>query len=96
MTEQILIVVGAGIFGLLGTLHLIYTFWGTAFEARDPSVTDAMKSSSIKLTPDTSVWLAWVGFNASHSLGAMIFAGIYIPLAIAHPNILHSFWFSIL
>jgi len=95
--EQILIVIGAAIFGLLGTIHLIYTFFTNKFDAFDPSVTKAMKSTSPILTKDTTVWNAWVGFNASHSLGAMLFAGIYIPLALSYFSVIQqSTWFSTL
>jgi len=95
--EQILLIIGASIFGILGTFHLIYTFFTNKFDAYDPSVTEAMKNTSLILTKDTSVWNAWVGFNASHSLGAMLFAGIYIPLSAFHLNVIQdSLWFSFL
>ena len=95
--EQILLIVGASIFGVLGTMHLLYTFFTNKFEAYDPSVTEAMKGTSPILTRETSVWNAWVGFNASHSLGAMLVAGVYIPLSIYHFNIIQqSVWFSFL
>lgn len=94
---QTLIIIGAAIFGLLGTAHLVYTFFTNKFDARDSAVTDAMKLTSPVLTKDTSMWNAWIGFNASHSLGAMLFAGIYIPLAVSHFSIIQqSVWFSLL
>ena len=95
--EQILMIVGASIFGVLGTVHLIYTFFTNKFNAYDSSVTEAMKGTSLILTKETSVWNAWVGFNASHSLGAMLVAGVYIPLSVSYFNIIQqSIWFSIL
>jgi hypothetical protein len=37
------------------------------------------------------MWRAWVGFNASHSMGAILFGLIYGFLAIAHCELLfHS------
>ena len=36
------------------------------------------------------MWRAWVGFNASHSLGAMLFAAFYGYLAIFELNFLLS------
>jgi hypothetical protein len=30
------------------------------------------------------MWKAWVGFNASHSFGAMLFGVVYGSLALAH------------
>jgi len=95
--EQVLIIIGASIFGVLGTVHLLYTFFTDKFNAYDPSVTEAMKATSPVLTKETSVWNAWVGFNASHSLGAMLVAGVYIPLAVSYFNIIQqSIWFSVL
>ena len=97
MIEQTLIVLGASIFGFLGAVHLLYTFFTDKFEAFDPSVTEAMKGTSPNLTKDTSVWDAWVGFNASHSLGAMLIAAVYVPLAIRHMQVIAgSLWFSLL
>jgi len=94
---KILLIIGASIFGILGTVHLFYTFFTNKFEAYDSSVTEAMKGTSPILTKETSVWNAWVGFNASHSLGAMLVAAVYIPLAVSYFNIVqHSFWFSFL
>jgi len=94
---QILIVVGAAIFGVLGAIHLLYTFFTNKFEAYDPSVTAAMKGTSPLLTKETTVWKAWVGFNASHSLGAMLVAAVYVPLAVWHIDLVASSrWFSLL
>jgi len=94
---QVLIIIGASIFGILGTVHLFYTFFTNKFNAYDASVTEAMKNTSPVLTNETSLWSAWVGFNASHSLGAMLIAGVYIPLAVSHfAMIQQSIWFSVL
>lgn len=95
--ENVLIVVGAAIFGVLGSMHLIYTYFTNKFEAYDSSVTEAMKGTSPILTKETTIWKAWVGFNASHSLGAMVFAGVYVPLSLSHFSVIaESLWFSIL
>lgn len=32
-----------------------------------------MTTSSVRLTRRTDMWLAWVGFNLSHSLGVLVF-----------------------
>ena len=95
--EQVLLITGASIFGVLGTIHLIYTFFTNKFEAHDSSVTEAMKTTSPILTRETSIWNAWIGFNASHSLGAMLVAAVYIPLSVSYFEIIkESVWFSIL
>ena len=95
--SSVLMIAGAGIFGLLGTVHLLYTFFTNKFDAYDDSVTEAMKSTSPVLTRETTIWKAWIGFNASHSLGAMLVAAIYIPLALQHMEVIAgSLWFSLL
>ena len=95
--EKALLILGASIFGVLGTIHLLYTYFTNKFDAADSSVTEAMKGTSPILTKETTVWKAWVGFNASHSLGAMLFAGIYIPLTVSYFEIIQqSVWFSLL
>lgn len=95
--EQILIIIGASIFGVLGTVHLFYTFFTNKFEAYDSSVTEAMKETSPILTKETTVWSAWIGFNASHSIGAMLVAGFYIPLTMFYFSVIQqSVWFSVL
>lgn len=65
---------GAGlIFVVLGSVHLLYTFFTKRLHPRDPAVTTAMEQTSPQLTKQTTLWRAWVGFNASHSTGAIFF-----------------------
>ncbi|MBT1065194.1 hypothetical protein KJY73_16510 [Bowmanella sp. Y26] len=95
--SQILLIIGVSIFGVLGTIHLLYTFFTEKFSPYDPSVAAAMEGSSPRLTKETTMWRAWVGFNASHSLGVMLLAAIYIPLGIYHFELIqNSLWFSLL
>ncbi len=97
MIEQILLIVGASIFGMLGTIHLAYTFYSNKFNAFDPTFTKAMKGTSPILTKETTMWDAWVGFNASHSLGAMLVAAFYVPLALFNMDVIReTAWFSFL
>ncbi|MCM0612053.1 hypothetical protein KFJ24_06130 [Marinobacter sediminum] len=94
---QALIIIGASIFGILGATHLLYTFFTDKFNAYDSSVTEAMKGASPILTKETSIWNAWVGFNASHSFGAILVACFYIPLSVSDFNVIQqSVWFSYL
>lgn len=56
-----------------------------------------MKNTSPVLTKETTIWDAWVGFNASHSLGAILVAAFYIPLVILDMELIsESKWFSFL
>lgn len=83
-----LIAAGAAIAGLLGCVHLLYTFHGNKLEPRDPDLRVAMMKGSPVLTSQTTMWRATKGFNASHSIGVIFFAIIYIHLAIWHSNFL--------
>lgn len=66
----------------LGTLHLLLTYRGSAFHPRDPALMEAMKAGSMRITRATSMWRSWIGFHASHSLGAMLFGLVYGYLAL--------------
>jgi hypothetical protein len=78
MVGALLFIAGA-IYGLLGTLHALYTFLDVRNPRRivpdDPTVITAMQASKIRLTRgESTMWQGWVGFNLSHSLGAIMFA----------------------
>ena len=90
MIEQILLLIGAAIFGVLGTIHLIYTFLTNKFMPRKQEVVEAMKETSLVLTKETTMWKAWIGFNASHSLGAIVFSVFYILLSIQHMDVINE------
>ena len=77
----VLLITGSAIIGILGLFHLIYTFRTNKFAPRDDELARRLRQVSPVLTPDTTMWKAWVGFNASHSLGVMFFATIYGYLA---------------
>lgn len=95
--EQVLIIIGASILGILGMVHFSYTFFTNKFAANDSDVTKAMMATSPILTKETTVWDAWIGFNASHSLGLILFSAMYIPLLISHFDVIvNSIWFTFL
>lgn len=85
-----LMAVSAGILLALGTLHLVYTFWGPKLTPRDPALRTAMTQVSPVITRDMTMWDAWVSFNATHSMGAMLYGLMYGYLAIAHAELLFS------
>ena len=90
MIEQILLIIGAAIFGVLGTLHLYYTFFTNKFMTRDRKVAEAMKATSPLLTNRTTMWDTWIGFNGSHSLGAIFIAVFYILLATTNMEVIRE------
>jgi len=67
---------------VLGALHALKTpatpEQKKGLSPRDPKLRTAMTDDTILLTRRTTVWLAWVGFNFSHSLGAVLFGAVVV------------------
>lgn len=93
MAARVLMVLSSSIILALGVVHLAYTFWGSKLTPRDPAVQVSMTQVSPVITKETSMWRAWVGFNASHSMGAILFGLIFGYLAVAHAQLLFQSWF---
>ncbi len=91
MLASMLIAASATITGLLGCVHLLFTFSGPKLHPRDHNVMLAMKHTCPVITKETTVWRATVGFNASHSLGLILFGSVYTYLALTQSAM---FWQS--
>lgn len=72
----------------LGLLHLVFTFHGRRFHPRDAAVLTAMQQTTPFITRGTTMWKAWIGFNASHSYGVMLFGLVWGYLALWQPGVL--------
>jgi hypothetical protein len=84
-------VLSASIIFTLGVIHFVYTFWGPKLTPRDPTLQISMSQISPVITKETTIWRCWVGFNASHSLGLILFGLVFGFLALAHGQLLfHS------
>ena len=92
---QVLVASSSFILLFLGSVHLLYTFRGTKLHPRDHAVQSAMAGDSPVLTRQTTMWRAWIGFNASHSYGAMLFGLVYGYLALFQPAVLFGSAFLI-
>ncbi len=90
MLATLLVGLGAGIILALGLVHLFYTFVGSKFRPRYPALQDAMQKGHLHITRQTTIWRAWIGFNASHGLGAILFGLVYIHLAVWHAALLFA------
>ena len=91
MAAVVLMALSAGILFTLGLIHLFYTFSGPKLTPRDPALRTRMAEVALVITKETTMWRCWIGFNASHSMGAILFGLIYGFLAIAHSQLLfHS------
>lgn len=88
MLSKMLMAASAAIVLILGCIHLVYTFWGPALLPRDPGLQIAMSQVHLGITTETTVWRAWIGFNASHSMGAMLFGLVFGYLALTQPRVL--------
>jgi hypothetical protein len=73
---------------LLGAGHLLLTFLGPKLLPRDRGLKEAMEKVHPVITTQTTMWRAWMGFNASHSMGAILFGLVYGYLALVHSEIL--------
>ena len=87
------IAASAAVILLLGLLHLLYTFRGPKLHPRDPDLTDKMMAVSLVISRETTMWRAWVGFNATHSFGLILFGALYGYLAIRQSALLFHSWF---
>ena len=93
---EILIACSAAIIFALGALHLLITFHGPKLLPRDRELKSRMEAVSPVITSETTMWRAWVGFNASHSYGALLFGAVYGYLALAHGAFLFQSVFLLL
>jgi len=87
---MLLIAASALVIFTLGAMHCWLTFRGDALHPRDEALTRRMAEVSPRITRDTTMWGAWVSFNASHSFGAMSFGLMFGYLALAQPLVLRT------
>lgn len=90
MLTTLLLTASAGIILFLGTAHLIYTFRGPKLRPRDVHLQTSMTQVSPVISRETTMWRAWIGFNASHSLGAILFGLVYGYLALTSQGFLQT------
>lgn len=73
--SRCLMLASSAVMLLLGSAHLLMTFFSHEFSPRD---------TAPRLSSQISMWNAWVGFNASHSspllgitLASLLYAGAF-------------------
>jgi hypothetical protein len=89
-------VLSASIIFTLGVVHLAYTFWGAKLTPRDPALEISMSQIAPVITKETTMLRAWVGFNASHSMGLILFGLVFGYLALVHGQLLFQSPFLLL
>jgi hypothetical protein len=82
--SRYLFLAGALPFVVLGVAHALATPEAASarkgLSPRPVELALAMEKATLRLTRRTNMWLAWVGFNLSHSLGIVTF-GVGVLLA---------------
>jgi hypothetical protein len=80
--SRTLFLFGALPFVIRGLAHAFHTPRAPAeskgLSPRDPALREAMVRETLLLTRRTNLWLCWVGFNLSHSLGAVLFGVVVL------------------
>lgn len=72
---------------------MLYTFTSNKFSPRDPALEERLKVVSPVISRKTTMRKAWVGFNASHSLGAILFGAVYGYLSLHDAPFLFQSYF---
>jgi hypothetical protein len=93
MLASVFIAASAAVAFLIGLLHLLYTFRGPKLHPRDPELTANMMTVSPVISRETTMWRAWIGFNASHSFCLILFGALYGYFAMYHSAFLFQSWF---
>lgn len=80
--SRYLFLAGALPYVLLGAAHAFATprrlDQARGLSPSDPQLAKLMSLTHIRLTRRTDMWLAWVGFNYSHSLGLIVLGGLVL------------------
>ena len=89
LTPASLLVAASGtIVAVFGLLHVLFTFRGRRLFPRDDALRARMHEVAPVITHETTMWKAWLGFNASHGLGLVLFGVLYADLALEHAALL--------
>lgn len=66
---------------VLGGMHAWLTLVSEKFSPRDDVLKARLQEVSPRISKQTTMWRAGLGFHYSHSLGAILFASVYAYLA---------------
>ena len=85
MNGAVLMAVAPAIVGWLGLGHLVTLSAGPKLRP-DDDLAARLEASVVPLSDATNMMRLWVGFNASHALGALVFSLSSGYLALAHDD----------
>ena len=84
---SVLTVMAAGVFAILGALHLFYALHDFGerpryFRPADRSLLPVMRNTTMAIAPaGRDYWSGILGFNLSHSIGVLLFALLIVVAA---------------
>lgn len=93
MIARILLGASAAIILFLGGVHLQYTAFTPNLNPVDGQLETAMRRTPMRISGQTTMWNAWLGFNFSHSLGLILFGFVYGYLIICRWEVLYRSYF---
>jgi len=93
MTPRILIGSSVAILLYLGSIHLACTLLTHKFSPAEGQVETSMKLVAPRISGETTMWRAWMGFNVSHSMGLLLFGVIYGYMVVCRWEVLHTSYF---
>jgi len=85
--------IGSIIIAAMGFLHLRATLFTNKLFPQNEKLIEEMKTSSLILTNKLTMWKSWIGFNATHSSGAIFIGVLNFYLALSYFEILQSDYF---
>lgn len=88
MPALVFMFLSACIILMMGAVHLFYTFFGDRLTPRSAALRASMEANAPVISSETTMWQAWVGFNASHSIGAILFGCVFGYLAARQTELL--------
>lgn len=81
---------GSIIILVMGILHMYGTLFSNGLYPRDNKLADDMRRSPPKLTDKLNMLDSWIGFNATHSAGAVFVGSVNFYLAWNYSDLLHN------
>jgi hypothetical protein len=93
MIARILLSASAAITLFLGAVHLKYTAFTHTLNPVEEQLEAAMRRTPMRISAQTTMWNAWLGFNFSHSLGLILFGLVFGYLVICRWEVLHRSYF---
>lgn len=93
MISRILVGSSAAILFYLGSVHLGYTLFTHEFSPTDGQLETVMQQVAPRISSETTIWKAWMGFNVSHSMGLLLFGLIYGYVAVCRWEELQTSYF---